>query len=464
MSTPPVNRTTSHLSRRSMLKLGTGIVGLVGIATITSKIAMRSMGVTHADATTNTASLTRAFQFQDLMMDLYATGSAPRLSQSYSDQQNDQSSAFIYDNALMIIAYLGQPEGTGLARAKALGDGLLYAQQHDPVKDGRLRQAYLANPFILADGSLNMSKAPFNLVGSAVGDLAWAGLALAHLFVRTQDKKYLQGAQDLAQWIYTNAYDTRGAGGYTLGADNKLKPLPYKSTEHNIDVYAFFSILAQLTNNQDWSSRAQHAQEFIKAMWNSTDGYFYAGTGDDGATINTGIVPEDIQTWSYLALRDNSYAASIDWAVQHLASADTAKAPQTSLTGDQSFSGVTFSSASLTSSSANPNAVWFEGTAHTALALRLRNKGTDGKTAERYLSAIQSAQTSLGKSQTANNKALSQGLGIVATSSILDTGLNFNYNPNLHIGATAWYCMASLGINPYQAFPDQAIPLVENGE
>ena len=71
--------------------------------------------------------------------------------QSYQDDSGLTDTAFVYDNALAIIALLKAGEG---ATAKALGDGLLYAQQHDESnKNGQLRQAYHANTFINDNGT-----------------------------------------------------------------------------------------------------------------------------------------------------------------------------------------------------------------------------------------------------------------------------------------------------------------------
>ena len=72
-----------------------------------------------------------AYLFLDTMMDAYAQGSTTRLSQSYSDEIGLESTAFVYDNAVEIIARLLRGSGGNLDRAKVLGNGLLYAQQTD---------------------------------------------------------------------------------------------------------------------------------------------------------------------------------------------------------------------------------------------------------------------------------------------------------------------------------------------
>lgn len=422
-------------------------------------------------------SLGRAYQFLDAMMDAYAQGTTLRLAQSYSDQIGLQTTAYTYDNALQIIALLESAppvtallrrQSVNLARARLLGDSLLYAQQHDPTyTDGRLRDAYFTNPFVLPSGTVSLAGNPFYFTGSSVGNMAWAGLALVHLYRATGGQQYLTGALQLGRWIVLNAYASQGLGGYTGGVDANNNPLTYKSTEHNIDTYALFTLLTSLTNDQTyaglsqpWSSLAQHALDFIHAMWDSATGHFWTGSNPDGATINFFPIPEDVNTWSYLALRDPAYAASIDWATSNLATTDTPQCFNSSLTGNQHFSGVTFSNASLQANpyvapnsytpKPDPNGVWFEGTAHAADALLLRGAPGDRDQAQVYLRNIQTAQAQLGQGQTAGGKALPNGYGIVAASSPFDTGFGFDYLPYLHIGATSWYLMAAQGINPYQ--------------
>ena len=107
-------------------------------------------------------------------------------------------------------------------------------------------------------------------------------------------------------------------------------------------------------------------------MCNATDGYFYIGTDADQITINPSPVPEDCQTWSYLALLDKGYKQTIDWAIANLQTTDTAESRDSSLTGSESFTGIVFDTASLATPTYDPNAVWLEGTSHTIAALIAR--------------------------------------------------------------------------------------------
>jgi hypothetical protein len=196
-------------------------------------------------------------------------------------------------------------------------------------------------------------------------------------------------------------------------------------------------------------------------MYNPAGGYFYTGTLGDQITINPYPIPEDCQTWSYLGLLDNQYKHTIDWALANLQATDTASSPNSSLTGSQKISGMVYDTASLapTIPGSDPDAVWLEGTAHTVAALVARSvAGRDNlptlfkdlTTAIGFLHQLQTAQTELGAGQTVNGKAIPLGEGLLASTSVMDTGFGFTYGPSKHIGATGWYLMAALGGNPFQ--------------
>lgn len=378
----------------------------------------------------------------------------PRLAQSYQDNSGLTDVAFTYDNALAIIALLRAGEG---ASARALGDGLLYAQTHDETfTDGRLRQAYHADDFILENGNAHFAY-EFGLVGTAVGDMAWAGIALAQLARATGIARYRTGAIRIAQWIQDRTYSTAGLGGYTFGATAGLETR--KSTEHNIDVAGFFRLIQTLTGDRVWRDRSDHAWAFVESVWNDDDGFFWTGSEADGSTINKlgTQLPLDPQTWSWLVRRQGAYAPALDWAATNLATTDTPQRLNSALTGNQVVSGVAFASGSLQADTSaqidqyNPKpdsgAVWFEGTAQLALSLSNRNRKGDKAAAQRLLDAVIWAQGELGDGQVFGGKRIEGG--VVAASSPLQTGFGFGYYPNLHVGATSWFVFAATGVNPY---------------
>jgi hypothetical protein len=353
------------------------------------------------------------------MMDLFYGDSTPRLVQSYVSTPALELGdlAFTYDNALVILALLARGTADDVTRARVLGDALVFAQKNDPVPDGRIRSAYYVHPFVKPDGLPNLQEGPT----LDVGNTAWTGLALMKLYFKTGEASYLECSKALGKWIFTNAWDTRGAGGYTGGLTPGGDRLRWKSSEHNIDTYAFFTMLAKATSDSKWTTRAQPALTLLDSMWVKEKGFFWAGTLEDGITRNE-LIPADVQSWSYLATSRKAYEGALDWAHNDLSATDAG------------FSGVSFSNV-------DRSGVWFEGTAQLAAALNLRNNEGDKVEAAKYLESIARAEESAPHAD---------GYGIVAASKDgLNTGVGFQYFAALHIGATAWYAMAEYDENPF---------------
>lgn len=400
----------------AVVALGTAMASAHGTGTQATTSARLSVP---ADITPTSAA--NGYRFLDQMMDKYATGSTARLVQSFvSDKaMGTFTDSVTYDDALVIDALLARGTADDLARAKVIGNALLYVQANDKSKDGRIRAAYAPTPLT------SPSKVSATDDTSDVGNMAWVGQALVQLYAKTKDTAYLTGATRVATWIQTKAYATNGPGGYTGGYDSSGK-LTWKSTEHNLDVYALFTMLATETGDSTWTTRAAHAKAFVAAMWDSTNSKYWVGTNPDGTSLNKGFLPEDVNTWTYLAFKDSTRAASIDWDVSNLAATDGG------------FTGVSFGAC-------DKSKVWFEGTAHLADALAIRNGSGDAAKAQNYLNSIQLAQTT----------ALhNDGLGIVAAShdKLSDCDSDYYYAAP-HTGATSWYLLAGAATDPFYLLP-----------
>jgi hypothetical protein len=402
--------------------VASGLAAAIGVACCgpaRSTAAAASIPVGRLDD----SSVTDAYSFLSQMMDMYATGPVPRLVQSFTGGvlgQQHFTASETYDDAVLIDAYLAAGTPAGRSRAGVIGDALLYVQANDPRRDGRVRAAYAPTPL----------RGPGDVVAADMathaGEMAWAGQALVQLYATTGRPQYLAGAEAIGNWLQVNCYDTRGPGGYTGGETATGQKIEWKSTEHNIDLYALFSLLATETGDPAWSARAAWARRFVTKMWDARQGRFYIGTDSDGQTRNDSVLPEDVNTWSYLALRDRAYEASIGWAARNLA-----------VTAG-GFSGVSFCQGDRTG-------VWFEGTAHLADALEFRGDPGDGTRAARYLRDIYHAQK-----HGLNN----DGLGVIAASrdGLGDCGGGVFY-ASLHTGATAWYILAATKADPFSLLP-----------
>jgi hypothetical protein len=407
----------------------------IGVTAGAGHPASRGAGSTPSLGGGSAASVAAGYAFLDEMMDRYATGETTRLVQSFTGgvlQRRGFTDAEVYDNALVIDALLARGTTDDVDRAEVIGDALLFVQAQDPAADGRIRAAYAPDP-LLAPSDVHVTDTT-----SDVGVMAWAGTALVQLALRTGHAAYLQGAVALGDWIQTHAVDSRGAGGYTGGLNAKGTPVRWKSTEHNIDVAAFFTMLAGATGDATWNTRVEAAQTFVNSMWDPSAQMFHVGTLDDGVTTNTAEQPEDVNSWSYLARPDPATAGSITWDVDNL-----------SVTR-HGFSGVSFCTG-------DRSGVWFEGTAHLADALRLRNGPGDAALAQQFLDDIATAQADA-------PHADGQGIDAASKNGLRDCDGD-RYFASLHTGATSWYLLASQSVDPFVAIPAAPVapPLTGRG-
>ena len=471
------------MNRRQFMGLGAAIAASAGIA---PGVVIGSEDIPAIDDSEGAfapqgqraIAVRSGYDYLNFAMDAYQQGPALRLIQTFSDEAKLGSTAFVADSATAIVAYLRRGRRDDIARARLLGDSLLYAQANDPVyNDSRVRDAYWVGPFdipgaksdsffVRDDGKVNLVGPPFSFIATATAAAAWAGIGLGWLFRRTRNRKYLDGAIKAGQWIVDNAHDDVGPGGFSFGVDgNNQRVVNIKSGEHNALAYALFAnILAPLTRDSVWDDQGEHALKFIEYLWNEDGGFFYVGS-DRAGVVNTSNIAENVESFPYLALRDSRYAASLDWSKTNLACTDTPQSPNASFSGNLRIHGVSFASQSrhpvepVLPPKPDPDAVWFEGTAHMAVALFLRRRGPgrdlpgfrgDVATANDYLRQLEVAQASLAAGQKVNGLEAPMTSGVVTASSMLDTGFGSAMFPNLHTSATAWYVLAANGGNPFR--------------
>ncbi len=353
-------------------------------------------------------------------MDKYKTGNTPRLIQSYVPTSTYNPypgiyNAHVYDNDLAMLAFLirGTPED--MRRAKVIREALLWAQNHDQdFNDGRLRDAYWSTDIKAPDGIHSSIIIP----DSSTGNMAWTIIAWTTDYEKTGNKTSLNAAKRIGDWIYANTYDTRGAGGYTGGYAGWVPQKVYwKSTEHNEDVYVAFLKLYKITGNITWLNRSLHAKKFLQAMWNQSEGHFWAGTTEDGLTINKKLIPLDVNTWGMLTL-GTKYNKSIGWIEKKFKITH------------HNFTGFDFND--------DKDGVWFEGTAQASVMYQVNKSAAKSDYYKKELSRAQVL---------ANNN---NGKGIIAACHDgLTTGLEWTYPNALHIGAISWFIFAERSYNPY---------------
>ena len=417
------------------MKILTGVARLTFAASLIGSIGLQA---SPALALPNTDAIyphvANAYKHLDEAMDEWGKGSQLRLPSSYHKGEKESwNPSVIYDDALTIIAYANRSDSPeSLERAKNMGNTILELQAKDPAGDGRIRNAYMPDQLFLPNGRPNITSS-----GPAAGNMAWAGMALAHLAKATGDAKYQQGAAKIGEWLLRETSDSRGAGGFTGGYKIDGTKATWKSTEHNIDMIGLFGMLHELSGDAKWEQARSSAEKFVRSMWNNQEGRFSTGTQDDGVTSNDSeYIPEDIHSWAVLALGDQSLNRGLDWAVKNLETTDKS-------TPNYPFTGTRYALQIVKDRlDRNDNVVWLEGTAHMALALKCSAQGANAAKSKEYLKTVETAQV---------HGPNADGKGIQADTSVGYSGGSGGdemAHTSLHIGATSWYIMAAQGINP----------------
>lgn len=362
-------------------------------------------------------------------------GDGPMILPSYPTMQGDdaatralQNVGFVYDNALAGIALsaCGAP-----GQARRIADAFLLAPASDATyKDGRLRNAYRSgavqdNKVVLPgywqkQGNY-WSQDPYQ-TGTSSGNSAWAALLLLTVYDNTHDARYLDGAVAQLKWIAAHTANATAPAGYeggVFGYDNKQIVQHWKSTEHNIDIYAAATWANRERADTALARQAQIAGAFVAAMWDGKQQRFFVGTGVDGKTIERSKSGLDQEIWPLLAFQPHPAAWTSVWNFVEA--------------NHRSGDGYGFKR--------QPDGMWTEGTSQVAAALQ-----ASGKPVPDSLWRAISAQRSDGGMLYATPQSR-----IVTSFAIgpLSTYDDFFYYHAPHLGATAWAALASKGWNAF---------------
>lgn len=316
-----------------------------------------------------------------------------------------------------------KPKGDALQRLNRL---LLQAAY--PNELGRITEGWLEDSYS---------------VSLDTGNVAWAMLALLtyhETFEKTKDSKYLEAARQMGEWVARNCYSPSDEGGFTggfLGWEPKPEQAKYKSTEHNIDLYAAFQRLYRITGDPEWRVRAEHAMNFVMRMWDDKDGKFWTGTrppiADTKTEINEDVIPLDIQAWAVLALKDEK-ALSVKQKRRALAYVEE----HMKLDKGYDYSR-RYSRRSLAYQ--DREGVWYEGTAQMAAAYKELG---DTLKWQSIINLLKRAQLASGGMPASDREA-----GLRTGFSLPVSGECIRYYKRGHVGATAWMALAERGVNPY---------------
>ena len=345
----------------------------------------------------------------------------------------DGNAAYTYDEALVLLALLSSGD---TARARRIGDALVWAQGHDRFyHDGRLRNAYAAGTIdaepVRLPGYWSKAKNKWiedsYQVGSATGNQAWAGIALLRLSTATGDRRYAETARGIGRFLLNEVGAEEGFRGGFEGFEPNAHALTWRSTEHNADALAFLGVLDTAYQGEGFGTAADQVRAFIDSMWQGDR--FAVGTLPDGKTIN-GYSSLDAQTFTILALccdpGDAKHDPNFGKAMAYLER--THGVP----------GGFDYSDAKA--------GLWPEGTLQAALVYKLLG---DAETARALIDAQAKALTPQGGLYAIQGKG-GAPLDRLDTKLRLGNGegLEWYYYHRIHVAPVAWLVMAQAGYNP----------------
>lgn len=343
-----------------------------------------------------------------------------------------ENTSFTYDNSLALIALYGCGYREEASR---VADAFVVAVETDRhYHDGRLRNAYRSGPTaagpegMLLPGYWNAVSNTWiedgYQVGSATGSTAWGALGLLAAHDETQQPAYLDAARRIMDWIHRATLDKQNGGyfGGFFGHEPTPERLTWKSTEHNVDVYAVDRWLARADEGGDWNRYAEIAEAFVKDMWDEEEGRFYIGTLPDGVTPNVTMTGLDAALWPLIALPGvtDKVASALAWVERNHG-----------VPGGFDFND-------------DKDGIWLEGTAQAALVYELTGYG---KKAEPLFQTIAAQVSPGGLVYATAQDEITTGLQVGPNSAPGD----FKYFRLPHVGAASWAVIAALGLNPFIA-------------
>jgi hypothetical protein len=343
-----------------------------------------------------------------------------------------ENTGFTYDNAVAMIALVGCNR---IVEARRIADALVMAVETDRhYHDGRLRNAYRSGPVeggkdgMLLPGYWNAAANSWTedgyQVGSATGSTAWGALALLMVHSRTQQQIYLDTAAKIMNWIHRETADPKNSGyfGGVYGHEPTPQPATWKSTEHNLDVYAVNRWLATVDPSGDWENRSEPALRFLQDMWDEEEGRFHIGSVENSNAPNRSASGLDAELWPLIGVPTfiDKRAAVMAWTEKNHG-----------LSGGFDFND-------------DRDGIWLEGTAQAALVYR--ESGQPDK-ADALFDTIAAQMNGDKLIYATIDEEVTTGLQVGPDSSPGD----FKYFRLPHIGATGWAALAALKLNPFIA-------------
>ena len=331
---------------------------------------------------------------------------------------HDMDSAFLYDQALAVIAF-------SLAGERAHAEQIINALAKLQGPSGAWVFAYGV------DGSDASPGVDMRIAGAN----AWMGMAL-NAYQKAFGTRYLAMSIRLHDYLRGELVGIAINGGSQTGL--RFAPTNYVpgrtgifALEHQLDAYASMHQYHALNGGSQYLAAADALRRMAESLWNGTR--FLSGYDANTGSLNTEERYLDTYSWSVLALGNSGsagqdFAAALPAMCDYFHTAGKLDYPSRKVSGIVGFHDVLYG----TSPSADPFA-WSEGSLGAIMAMRQGAPGMRcaGNGAEEILESLRYMVDKLGAMPYATRSA------------------NPDFTSSGSVAGTAWLYYANQNKNPY---------------
>lgn len=331
----------------------------------------------------------------------------------------DMDAAFLYDQALAVIAF-------SQAGEQANAEQIINALARLQGPSGAWMFSYLT------DGEDAAAPTDMRIAGAN----AWFGMALNAYQKAFDSTKYLAMSKKLHDYLLGELVAITVNGTSQKGL--RFAPTNYVpgragifALEHQLDAYASMHQYYALNGGSQYAAAANDLRRMAESLWNGSR--FVAGYDANTNTLNTGERYLDNYSWSVLALGNTgsgnqNYAAALPALCDFFTAHGKLDYPSRQVTGIVGFYDAIYDGVP----SAAPF-VWSEGSLGAIMAMRqgARTMTCDGNTADDMLESLNYMADKLHNLPYATQNG------------------NGDFTSSGSVAGTAWQYFASQGKNPY---------------
>ena len=328
---------------------------------------------------------------------------------------SEHSQSYIYDQALAIITFTK-------ARERGTAEKLLRGLSSLQKTDGSLYFSYNLN-----------GTSPYPAEGDRryAGAIAWVALAATHFQAEFHSQEFVPFNLKLLSWLQSEIKPFTISGkklealrfGPSDIATSAWNESETVALEHNLDAFAAFSHFTRLNPQHDWKKESAEIKNFIMAMWDKNRSHFWSGANLSTGKINKEELYLDNQTWSLLALDDESLKV-IDQKAALGLNCESLYVEHEGIIG--------FADSRPAKGPKRFEFVWSEGTLGQIMAMEKAGHSCESKSSAEILSSVRKM------------KKVDGGIAYATSTT------NSDFTTSSSVAGTTWLYFASNRINPFK--------------